>query len=117
MARRGFFAELQHQARIAAREQERQQRQAARDHVALVRRTEQARKGAERAEKQLARSVEAERRRLEKEAKQAHLEAMEAEVDERNGELAEVYGEIDSLLTSTLSRDDYVDLNTLRAVV
>jgi restriction system protein len=116
MARRGFFAELQRQARIAARESERQQRQAARDQAALIRRTEQTRNAEARAQKQLAKSAEAERKRLEKEAKEAHLEAMEAEVSQRNGELAEIYEEIDSLLASTLSRDDHVDLNTLRAV-
>jgi restriction system protein len=116
MARRGFFAELQHQARVAAREEERRHRQATREHEALVRRVEQARKADERAKVQLARAVEAERKRLEKEAKEAHLEAMQAQVDERNGELAEIYDDIDSLLASTLSMDDYVDLKTLRAV-
>lgn len=116
MARRGFFAELQHQARIAAREEERKHRQATREHAALVRRVEQARKAEERAKVQLARSAEAERKRLEKEANEAHLEAMQAEVDEHNAQLAEIYDDIDSLLTSTLSRDDYVDLKTLRVV-
>src|SRR4051812_41783886 len=109
MTRRDFFAELQHQARMAAHEEERQQRQAVRDHTALIRRTEQARKAAERAQKLLTTSLAAERKRLEKEAKQAHLNVMEAEVDQRNGDLAEIDDEIDSLLASTLSRDDYVD--------
>jgi restriction system protein len=77
---------------------------------------EQARNAAERTQKQLDKAAEAERRRLEKEAKEAHAEAMQADVDQRNGELAEIYEEIDSLLASTLSRDDYVDLNTLRVV-
>lgn len=116
MARRGFFAELQHQARMAAREEERRDRQATREHAALVRRLEQARKAEERANTQLARSAEAERKRLEKEANEAHLEAMQAQVEERNAELAEIYDDIDSLLASTLSRDDYVDLKTLRVV-
>ncbi len=116
MARRGFFAELQHQSRIAARDEERRHREATRDHAALIRRTEQARKADERAQAQLTKSAEAERKRLEKEAKEAHLEAMQAQVDQRNAELAEIYEEIDSLLASTLSRDDYVDLKTLRVV-
>jgi restriction system protein len=116
MARRGFFAELHRQARIAARESERRQREAVRNHAALIRRAEQARNAAARAQKQLTKSAEAERKRLEKEAKEAHLEAMEAEVEERNSELAEIYHDIDSLLASTLSRDDFVDLNTLRVV-
>jgi restriction system protein len=116
MGRRGFFAEVQHQVRVAARETERRERQAARAHAALVRRLEQARKAEERAKAQLAKSAESERKRLEKEAKEAHLEAMQAQVEERNAELAEVYDDLDSLLASTLSRDDYVDLRTLRVV-
>lgn len=116
MARRGFFAELQHQARVAAREQEQRERQATREHAALVRRLEQARKEEERTKVQLAKSTEVERKRLEKEAKEAHLEAMQVQVEEQNAELAEIYDDIDSLLASTLSRDDYVDLKTLRVV-
>lgn len=114
MARRGFFAELQHQARVAAREQERQERQAARDHAARQRRAEQARKEEIRAQKEWARAAETERKRLERDAKEAHLEAMEAEVEKRNSELAEVDEDLDSLLASTLSRDDFVDLESLR---
>ena len=117
MARRGFFAEIQRQARIEEREREHRERQAVRDQAAYVRRTEQARKAAVRLQTQVAKTAEAERKRLEKETKEAHLEAMEAEVDERNRKLTEIYEEIDSLLAATLSRDDYVDLNTLRVVV
>jgi restriction system protein len=113
---RGFFAELHRQSRIAARDQERRERQAARDHAAQVRRREQAQKAEIRAQTQLAKATVAERKRLEKEAREAHLEAMEAEAEERNGNLEEVYAEIDSLLVSTLVRDDYVDLNTLRSI-
>ncbi|MGD9883052.1 MAG: hypothetical protein AB7U95_23355 [Reyranella sp.] len=113
---RGFFAELQRQSRIAAREQERRERQAARDHAALVRRLEQAQKAENRAQTQLAKAAVAERKRLEKEAKEAHLEAKETEVEERNASLEEINAEIDSLLASTLGRDDYVDLNKLRSI-
>jgi restriction system protein len=114
MARRGFFAELQHQARVAAREQERQERQAVRDHVARLRRAEQARKEELRAQKEWAKAAETERKGLEREAKEARLEAMEAEVDKLNSELAEVNEDLDSLLASTLARDDFVDLESLR---
>jgi restriction system protein len=115
MARRGFFAELQRQARIAERERERQQREVARSHAARVRQLEQAKKAAERARTQFSKTEAAERKRLEKEAQEAHLAARAAEVDERNEILQSAYDEIDSLLEWTLSRDDYVDLNTLRA--
>jgi restriction system protein len=42
---------------------------------------------------------------------------MLADVQERNQQLAEVYEDIDTLLEATLSRDDHVDLNTLRVAV
>ena len=113
---RGFFAEVQRQSRIAAGERERRERQAARDDAARVRRLEQAQRAEIRAQAQLAKATSAERKRLEKEAREAHLEAMEAEVEERNANLEEIYAEIDSLLASTLGRDDYVDLNKLRSI-
>ena len=117
MARRGVFAEIQHQVRVAQREKQRAQVAAVREHGAALRRTEQARKAAERAKAQAARATEAERKHLEKEAKAAHVEAMQAEVEERNAGLAEIYDEIDSLLAATLDVDDYVDLETLRRTV
>lgn len=117
MARGGFFAALQRAGRAAARESERRARQSAREHAASTRRAEQARKAESRAMAQLAKADAAERQLREREAKEAHLEAMLADVDERNQQLAEVYEEIDTLLEATLSRDDHVDLNTLRATV
>jgi restriction system protein len=117
MAVRGFFAELQRQSRIAQRERERREREAARDHVARVRRLEQTQKAAERARIQFAKAQAADRKRLEKEAREAHTAAREAEVEERNQELSDLYADIDTLLESTLSRDDYVDLTTLRVEV
>ena len=117
MARGGFFAAMQRAARVAARENERRARQLARDHAALVRRVEQTRKAVSRAETQLAKADAAHRKLREREAEEAHVEAMLAEVEERNQQLAEVCEDIDTLLESTLSRDDYVDLNTLRVVV
>lgn len=114
MGRRGFFAELERQARLAARERERAQRAAVREHDAALRHAEQAHRAAERAQAQLARATEAERKRLEKEARDAHIAAMVADADGRNLALAEVYNEIDSLLSATLGIDDYVDLEALR---
>lgn len=117
MGRRGFFAELAHQSKVAARERERAKRVAVREHVAAVRRAEQAQRAAERLQVQLSRATAAERKRLEKEAREAHVAAMEAKAEERNRKLSEVYAEIDSLLAATLDLDDYVDLETLRVVV
>lgn len=115
MARGGFFAGLQRAARAAARENERRARKSAREHAALTRRMEQARKAESRAQAQLAKADAAHRKLREKEAQEAHVEAMLADVEERNQQLAEVYEDIDTLLEATLSRDDYVDLNTLRS--
>lgn len=117
MARRGFLAELQHQARVSARDAQQRQRAVEREREAAVRRAEQARKADERARAAASRASEAERKRLEKEAKEAHIAAMQAEVEQRNAALAARYDEIDSLLEATLGVDDYVDLDSLRRTV
>ena len=113
---RGFIAEMQHQARVTAREQAKAQREAERRHKAAVRAAEQERKAAERAEKQLARAQATEQKRLEKKAKEAHIAAMEADVERLNLGLELSYEEIDSLLAATLGVDDYVDLEALKVV-
>jgi len=111
--RRGFFAELQYQSRQAE-----QRRQAAlRQQAAAQRRVEQAQRAAERAQLAAARASDAERKRLEREAAQAHAEAQLARVDELNEHLVEQYAELDGLLAATLAVDDFVDLESLRAVV
>ena len=115
MARRGFFAELQRQAKIAAREQARTEREAERARRAAEREAERARKERERAAAKRVKSKAAEKKRLEKEEKAAHVARMEAEAEEKNAELAQQYDEIDSLLEATLEVDDYVDLESLRA--
>ncbi len=117
MARTGFFGGLQRAARLAARENERRVRQSEREHAALGRRVEQARKAESRARSELAKTDAAHRKLREREALEAHVETMLLRVEEKNQQLAEVYDEIDTLLEATLSRDDYVDLNTLRVVV
>ncbi|HSH60828.1 MAG TPA: hypothetical protein VK988_14565 [Acidimicrobiales bacterium] len=99
---------------MAARDRERAQRAAVREHEAAIRRAEQARRAAERAQAQYGRATEAERKRLDKEVRNAHVAAMEAEVEGSNLALAEAHSEIDSLLEATLGVDDYVDLETLR---
>jgi restriction system protein len=122
MARKGFFAELQRQARIAERDREKRQREAERGRVARQKELERARVAAERARAQLSKAQaaelskaeEAERKRLEREAKEAYLEERRAEVEDRNEALESVHEDLASLLAWTLSHDDYVDLNTLR---
>lgn len=115
--RRGFFAELQHQARLAEKEQLRANREAERAHARAVREAEKARKAAAREAAAFARATEAERKRLEKEAREEHIAEMKAEAEDRNLELAEINSDLEGLLASTLGVDDYVDLDTLRLVV
>lgn len=113
MAKRGFFAEMQHQTKLA----EQRQRVAVRQHQVAVRQVEVAQKAAERARAMAARASETDRKRLEREANAAHVAAMQAEVDQRNADLRDRYAEIDGLLTATLSVDDFVDLEQLRVGV
>lgn len=117
MGRRGFFAELQHQARVASHQRERAERESVRRYAVAVRQAEQAKKASERAQTQLAKAADSDRKRFEKEAREAHLANMEAEVIERNRHLEQIYADIDSLLAYTLDVDDYVDLESLRIVV
>jgi restriction system protein len=108
--RRGFFAELQHQSQVAARQAAQHQRAV----ETANRRAEQARNAALRAQAASQRASEADRKRLEREAAAAHIAAMQAEVDENNAALSSVHEDLDNLLKATLDVDDYVDLETLR---
>lgn len=114
--RRGFFAELQHQAQLAERQRQREENAAERARIAAARRYEQAQKQAARARAQAARASAAEQKAAEREAKRLHEEERQAEVAARNAELASTYSEIDSMLAATLGVDDFVDLEKLRKV-
>jgi len=113
--RRGFFAEVQHQARQAEKRRQQQEAAAHRTLAAALREVERSRRAAERAQAAAARADAAERARLEKEAAQLHVESRLAEVEARNTSLKEAVDEIDGILTATLGVDDYVDLESLRA--
>jgi restriction system protein len=114
MARRGFFAEMHRQVKVAQREQERRQRIALREQSAEARRREQHQKALVRLGGQMAKAEAAERKRLEKEQREAYLESRQDEAEIRSEEVADAYAAIDTLLQATLERDDFVDLNTLR---
>lgn len=136
---RSILAEINRQAKKAAREHARLARETERARAAAAREAERARKAEERAEqraraaatreaekarkaevreaKKAAKARVAERKKLEKEAKAAHVAAREAEVEEKNLELNQQYEELDSLLEATLDVDDYVDLDSLRQTV
>lgn len=115
--RRGFFAEVQHQAKLAEKHQAAVHRQQQAD----ARRAEQARRAAEReaerARVAAQRAAEGDRKRLEREAAAAHVAAKQAEVEALNAALADQYAELDGLLTATLEVDDFVDLESFRVTV
>lgn len=111
--RRGFFAEMQHQAKLA----DQRQQAALRQQSAAVKRAEAAQRSAERAAAAAARASEQDRKRLEREAAQAHAAARQAEAEELTAELNERVRVLDEILSATLQVDDYVDLESLRAVV
>jgi restriction system protein len=111
--RRGFFAEMQHQSQIAARQADQRQRAA----VAAQGRAERAQAAAVRAQLASQRASEADRKRLEREAAAAHVEAMQADVEQKNAALEDEWEQLENLLAATLPIDDYVDLETLRMTV
>lgn len=113
---RGFFAELQHQAQLAAKRQAQAERSAAREYAAAQRRAEQARKQYERAQAQQTRASAAEQKAAQREAKRLHEEARLAEVASLNAQLVQKYDQIESILSATLAVDDFVDLEQLRVV-
>ncbi len=114
MARqRGFFAELQHQAKVAEQRQQAHLRQ----HAQAAKRAEAAQRSAERARLAAERASEQDRKRLEREAAQAYATARVAEAEDATTELQRQLAELDEILEATLLVDDFVDLESLRAVV
>lgn len=112
--RRGFFAELQYQTQLAAKQQAQAERAQARAHAAAARQAEQARRRAHQAASAAARASAAEQKTAEREAKRLHEAARLAEVDELNTELEEIADKLESILAATLTVDDFVDLEELR---
>lgn len=114
MARRGFFAELNHQAQQAERRQRQHAVGVNRAQAAAQREAERALRAAERASAAAGRASATEQKEAQKAAAQAHLGARTAEVASLNADLQQTYSEIDGLLASTLEVDDYVDLESLK---
>lgn len=112
--RRGFFAELQHQQRLAQQRQAQQQRAAIRAHNVAVREAQRCAREQQQARAAVMRASAAERAAAERAAQLAHIATREAEVQEKNAQLAITYDEIDNLLKATLEVDDWVDLESLR---
>lgn len=112
--RRGFFAELQYQNQLAARQRAQAERAQARAYAIAVRHAEQAQRQAERSAAAAARASAAEQKAAEREAKRLHDESRLAEVEALNSRLAQTADELESILSATLTVDDYVDLENLR---
>ena len=114
--RRGFFAELNHQAQLAERRRQQQARASYREQAAAQRAAIQAQRSAERAQASAARMTEQEQKAAAKEAARLHVESQLAEVVSRNAQLEGTYADIDGLLAATLATDDWVDLEDLRTL-
>lgn len=114
--RRGFFAELQHQAAVAERNRQRAQAAAIREAQRQLREAERALAAAERARIAAGRASTRAKSEAEREAKRLHIAAQEAEVESRNAQLQANLADIDDVLAFTLGVDDYVNLEELRQV-
>lgn len=112
--RRGFLAEMQHQAKVASRQADQAARRRQAEQARRTREAEQAQRKAEQAAKQAQRAQERERAQLEKEAQQAHRDARKAKAEQMTARLVEDNDDLAGLLDATLDVDDYVDLETLR---
>src|SRR5215218_4874314 len=93
--RRGFFAEMAHQAAVADKNRQRAQAAAVRDQARRQRE-------AERLQREYERSMQLQFSILEKEQRQARIAAQEAEVERLNGELGLQLADIDNVLSATL---------------
>jgi restriction system protein len=111
--RRGFFAELQHQAAVADRNRQRAQAAAGRDQARTLAARERARKAEDRARAQQTKGDAAARKAAEAQTVREHLESRQAEVEALNSDLEVQLEEIDGLLSATLAVDDFVDLDAL----
>jgi len=116
MAKRGFFAEINYQTQQAENRRRQQDAASIRAHNAAVREHERAYKAAERARAAAMRASATDKKAAEKEAARLHVEARTAEVESLNTELTSAFNDIDTLLAWTLEVDDFVDLESLRAV-
>lgn len=114
--RRGFFAELQHQAAVAERNRQRAYAAAVREAQRQQREAERARAAAERADRAAVRADAKARMEAEREAKRLRVTAQEAQVEAMNADLESTLADVDSVLSWTLDFDDHVDLAKLRQV-
>jgi len=114
VAKRSFFAEMNHLAQQADKQRRQQQAANYRAHAQAEREAERSRKAVERARLAASRASVADQKAAEREAERLHIEYMLADVASQNSDLARIYGEIDGLLAWTLTVDDYIDPESLK---
>lgn len=112
--RRGFFAELQHQQRLAEQRQRRQTVAAVQAHNRAVREAERAQRDYIRAVAAYEKSAELEQAYARAAAREAHVIAQKADAESRTAHALAAFEQIDSILAATLDVDDFVDLDSLK---
>jgi restriction system protein len=112
--RRGFFAELQHQQRMAEQLRRREYNAAVQAHNRAIREVERAQRQYERASAAAQRASAAERAALERAARAAHMDAQRAMAESSTAQALDAFEQIDSILAATLAVDDYVDIESLK---
>jgi restriction system protein len=115
--RRGFFAELQHQQRLADQHRRRQHAAAVQAHNWAVREADRAQREYDRAVAAAHRAVAAEQAEAHRASKVAYFDARRAEAERQTAEALDSFEQIDSILAATLEVDDYVDLESLKLTV
>jgi restriction system protein len=107
--KRGFFAQLEYQRQVDAKNRQQAATAAVKAHAAAV-------KQADKAHAQASKAASADQKRAEKETQRLYLESRLAEVASMNAQLDQQAEELNSILDSTLEVDDFFDLEVLRAV-
>lgn len=112
--KRGFFAELQHQQRLAEQRQRREHAAVVQAHNAAVREAERAQRAYERAVADAERAAERQQWEARARAAAARQAAYIADAEARTQEALNSFEQIDSILAATLEVDDYVDVALLK---
>ena len=113
MGKRGLFAEIQHQQRLAEQRQRR-------EHAAAVQAYNRAVREQARAEREYEREIAAAQRfqaRSTAESIRAEKALKAANAQVQTAQAVDALEQIDSILASTLEVDDYVDIDSLKQMV
>lgn len=111
MARRTSFMTV---ITRTAREMERQQRRAIREREQQVKALQRAHEKAARERAKLAAQVAKNQKEQEKERQRQYTASREADIELKNAELDDRIATLESVLSTTLEIDDYIDLDELK---